>query len=413
MLKKAFLKNLLRNSWLVAFFLLLFWFLSYRISYFNFPIYDEVYYVEAAQAMYRGELDTNKVHPPLAKWLVSVPMYWLGDSWALAWRVAPLAFGFGGLILLYIFALRVGLNKWYAALAVLMLVGSKSWYILSRAAMLDIFLSFFVLAAAYFLYVFMVESGFPYHIKDYKKWWSYWMFCVVIGIAGATKWSGFFPLVFLVVPFWWFYIQETKLVRLKNILTSMVVTFTVFSLISIALLKFDVVEFLSRNGFSLLTHNSSMLPEYNPEGHQARGGFDAFWRYFVFDQGYVMRLDGYDEAKFSNNHLIAVSLAVLVFLYLLVFVGRIIRVLQKIEFEYPSWFVDKRMIFLLLYSLTSMVPWAMIPRNQYIYYFVPAFPTLILLFILFMKDRDWKLQGFYYILYFAIFIYGMNLVIPY
>lgn len=392
---------------------LLLWFFLYRITYYNFPIYDEVYYVDSAVSLLRGEGDTIREHPPLAKWFISVSMYYLGPYWSFSWRLPSLIFGFSGLLLIYIFAKRTGFNRNYAILSALCLVGTKSWYILSRTAMLEIYVSFFVLLAGIFLYEFLWQNNFSQKIGEYKKWHLYWLFNVFLGFAAACKWNGFFPLIFFVVPYWWFYVQGLLRAKLKLIFISVGLTFSVYSILYLSVLRFDVQEFFSNHGFSFLQHNANMLPKNNPITHQAYGGFDAFWRFFVFDQGYFLKVGEYDLAKLSNNHLLALSFALFSGFILIVVVGKIIRTVQKIDFEFPEFIKDRRLWFFYLYSASLILPWAIFPRNQYIYYFVPAFPFVILLMLGFLKSYvPMNIRIFILGLYFAYYFNEIYLTIP-
>ncbi|MEL6486964.1 MAG: glycosyltransferase family 39 protein, partial [Pseudomonadota bacterium] len=126
---------------------------SIRLTIPTTPFFDEVHYLPAAREFLKiGELGgadyINREHPLLAKELIALAMYLLGDN-PLGWRIAPLIAG----------TVAVGASMralWHAsgerfatiAFGVLLASGFHL-FVHARIAMLDIFMAAFLALAAW------------------------------------------------------------------------------------------------------------------------------------------------------------------------------------------------------------------------------------------------------------------------
>src|SRR6185436_1898052 len=108
--------------------------------------FDEHHFVENARNYLAGRADWND-HPPLGKLLIALMIRLRGDN-AVAWRTAPLLFGFGTIVLAHELARRL-FQRWQAGLVAAAFVAAEGSLIAySRTALLDGMLTFFCLAAA-------------------------------------------------------------------------------------------------------------------------------------------------------------------------------------------------------------------------------------------------------------------------
>ncbi|MDQ3239134.1 MAG: phospholipid carrier-dependent glycosyltransferase, partial [bacterium] len=384
----------------VVFFILIFGLFLFRLTYFNFLVFDENYYVLSAIDIFLGHDDSNFEHPQLAKYLISLPFAYLG-VWSFSWRLMPMMVGFLGVILIYIFGLKLGLSRIQGMIASLMLVGSGSWFVLSRLAMLDIFVSFFVLCAGFSLYIYLRENKFSRNFSEYSLSRYLWLYLLFTGFAGSCKLSGFFTLSFVV--FYVIFYLESKL-KEKIICLSMIlfVPLVLYVLVNTAILGGDVGKFYSRTIKAFTYHNTLMLPgnyeEYQlakrenlnlddtqtPESKgRLSSGYKGFFQfifqnhilYFISDYK-VYALEGF---ALSNNQFVASGLLGSFLITMLSAIGKMIRVKQgvKVLNSFPT--VEKpELLFLLGISLSLVLPWIFIPRVQYAFYYVPAFPFIIL-----------------------------------
>ena len=112
---------------------------------------------------------------------------------AFAWRLAGIVFGSLLAGLIYLFAATLFGRRRVAVLAGLFFAFDAMSYVMSRIAMNDIFVAFFIVAA--YLVFWQVWSG----RWARSAWWALPLTGVLIGLAAASKWTGFYALAGLLV----------------------------------------------------------------------------------------------------------------------------------------------------------------------------------------------------------------------
>lgn len=166
---------------------------TYNLSQPPETYFDEVYYVEAAEALWSGEKDPNSVHPPLGKWMIGGGMALsaaLGidgspdsDKSPIGWRLASALAGILMVGATYGFAMTVFEYNRVAATAAAAFVATEHLHLtMSRIAMLDPFLALFCLLGAWW--------GFIYFLGGSERWAL--ASGLVLGLATGCKWSGLF-----------------------------------------------------------------------------------------------------------------------------------------------------------------------------------------------------------------------------
>jgi predicted membrane-bound dolichyl-phosphate-mannose-protein mannosyltransferase len=122
------------------------------------PVFDEVYYVNAARVILghpaqppysqaTPRKDPNEEHPPLAKILIAGSIWALGDR-PLGWRVPSLAFGTAAILAMFWLVRSAGGSEWLAVGSSAILVADNLFLVHSGIATLDIFVVFFMLVGA-------------------------------------------------------------------------------------------------------------------------------------------------------------------------------------------------------------------------------------------------------------------------
>ena len=167
-----------------------------RIWHLNLPkgyIFDEVYYAKDANSLIQHGVELNEqggaefiVHPPLGKWLIGIGIKIFGNN-EFGWRIIPALVGTACVILIYLIAQRLFNSFFLSSTAAVLMALDGLALVMSRVALLDIFLMFFILLAFYFI------------LTN-----NLWLSGVAIGLAGASKWSGFFviPLIIALTINW-------------------------------------------------------------------------------------------------------------------------------------------------------------------------------------------------------------------
>ena len=195
-----------------------------RIWHLNLPkgyIFDEVYYAKDANSLIQHGVELNEqggadfiVHPPLGKWLIGIGIKIFGNN-EFGWRIIPALVGTACVILIYLIAQRLFNSIFLSSTAAVLMALDGLALVMSRVALLDIFLIFFILLAFYFT------------LTN-----NLWLSGVAIGLAGASKWSGFFviPLIIALTINWKNFQLSSLLRRLVQfILTPIGVYFITWS----------------------------------------------------------------------------------------------------------------------------------------------------------------------------------------
>lgn len=421
------LKKIFPSIVVILFFYGILAFFFYNLTLFNFKVFDENYYAVSASSLFYGQEDKNFQHPELAKFLISIPFHFIG-VWPFAWRLMPVLFGFGGVVVTYFFARRLGMSRSESMMASLCLIGTGSWYVLSRLAMLDIFVSVFVLLGGFSLYLFLSKNDFGREIRNYRYKYYFWLFVVFTGLAGACKLSGFFPYLFL-FGYLLFYIRSSRLVRTWLFVGGVIGSILVYSLVNLAILRFNTQDFWARNVKSVVFHNSEMLPSSYQEAAEKSGisddltkhltsGYKGFFRFIFQNEVFyfkpissVYKLKGY---ALSNNQFMATGLFIGLVLSFLSLLGKVVRIRQGMKGvdSFPL-IEDPRYVYLLLFGFCMVIPWAFIPRVQFPFYYVPAFPFITLWACLFLfKHVDKRLVYGLLTAYFLYTSYAMRYWVP-
>jgi len=131
-------------------------------------IFDEWYYVNVARVILGlpqstganglppyvnapPRIDPNKEHPPLAKLIIALSMYLLGDN-GFGWRIPSVIFGSVAVIVFYLLMKRIAPFKIVPILATGLFSFDNLLFVQSRIAILDIFTLTFMLLGFYWYF---------------------------------------------------------------------------------------------------------------------------------------------------------------------------------------------------------------------------------------------------------------------
>lgn len=386
-----------------------------RLDYFPFYVFDEMYYADSAVQLYKGELDSNSSHPPLAKILISIPLYFFGVS-PVAWRISSVAFGLFGLVLLYYFARLLKLSSVQALFVLVLLTASGGWYFMSRVAMLEVFVAFFILISVIFLYKYLQVNDFQRDYSQYSHTKFLYFAGFFMGVGGACKVNAFFlvPLTFLLFQFY-FYGNLRK--KMLHFCLYVLLSLSIFSLIMLGSLRFDIKKAWINFAKQVVYHNSAMLPENavpaNPTFDVPPGGVRAFVQLVVQDEVYTLRKNGYLPYSYFNNRLLLYSWFFLIIYFIFSIFRHIFNVARYKKAKVPVLLRDKDLLFLFFVSVFLSVIWIVFPRAQYIYYYVPAYPFIVLLISLILfRYSTVKWQLLYLVFYLCFFLFRLKELLP-
>ena len=171
---------------------------AFRLPRLGFPpeeMFDEVYHAKTALEYLNGQPPTEWVHPPTAKLLIAVGIYFFGyTSWA--WRLLPALAGVALAPVFYLLARRVLKSERAALLAATLLLCDGVYLVQSRTAMTNIFAVLFQVGAALFVVRSVLQDRLPVGPMLAAG--------LCLGLALSTRWTslwatGFLALLVLLV----------------------------------------------------------------------------------------------------------------------------------------------------------------------------------------------------------------------
>ena len=170
----------------------------YRLATPKGYVFDEVYYAKDAHSLLLHGVELNPktgtgafvVHPPVGKWIISIGIKIFGFH-EFGWRFMPAMVGSLSVVVMYYTAKKLFANQAIATIASTLMIVDGLHFVESRTALLDIFLMFFTQCA---LLTFLHEK--------------YWLTGSALGLAAATKWSGFYTAFFLLILLIYFDLRQ-------------------------------------------------------------------------------------------------------------------------------------------------------------------------------------------------------------
>jgi 4-amino-4-deoxy-L-arabinose transferase-like glycosyltransferase len=152
-------------------------------------VFDEVYFpVDAAKDLRQPAESYFDPEPPLAKLLMAPPIAFFGfNSWT--WRLSTTLFGSLLVGMIYLIALRLRKDRFFATVAALFVCFDGLAFVESRTGVIDIIAIFFV---ALFYYVFLLH----WQARTRAQWrTTLYVMAGVAGLAFGAKLTALAPLV--------------------------------------------------------------------------------------------------------------------------------------------------------------------------------------------------------------------------
>jgi predicted membrane-bound dolichyl-phosphate-mannose-protein mannosyltransferase len=156
-------------------------------------VFDESYYIKDAQNIIDSHTTERPEHPPLSKLIIVGGIEIFGDN-PIGWRLTPILFGIGNLILFYLICRELKLPEKVSLLAVFLLALENLNFLISSIDMLDVYSLFFMLLA-FWLY-----------LKD-----RFFLACGCLGLSMLCKMTG--ALGCAVIGLHWLFTRHRKPVR--------------------------------------------------------------------------------------------------------------------------------------------------------------------------------------------------------
>ncbi|MFM1937545.1 MAG: hypothetical protein RLZZ320_403 [Actinomycetota bacterium] len=328
-------------------------------------VFDEVYYVDGARdyLAHGVELDSGAaefiVHPPVGKWLIALGIQVFGDN-PFGWRFSAASIGTISILLVYLIAKQLFRSEFVSLVAAALMSLDGLHLVMSRTALLDIFLSFFILLAFYLL------------IKE-KLWWA----GVVFGLALGTKWSAVYVLVAVGI-----YLLIAK--------RRFILTPTQFGLLPLAVyLSSWFGWFLSSDGWSRSSKSNPLasLFNYHSEILNFHTGLTtdhsyqaSAWNWLILGRPTSFFYDDPKScgAESCSQEVLAIGTPILWWAGLIaIFVA----------IGYFIYRREKSNGLILLFLLSSYLPWLAFPERTTFFFYAIAFQPFLILCLAFVLSK--------------------------
>ncbi len=211
-----------------------------EISYMNSTYFDEIYYGRTIYEYLHGISGYEWTHPPLGKLIMSIPVAIFGFS-PLTYRLMGNIFGILMIPLMYILAKRIFKNRKWAILAGLIMMFDNFHFAHTRIALIDGFQIVFILLSVLFMKEYMDTSK-----KDeFKKKALYLVLSgIFIGCAIATKWNALYVGLGLAIIFFVHLFSEYKVNVIKYLKDHVTINKVVDWFVILALIPFALYYLL-------------------------------------------------------------------------------------------------------------------------------------------------------------------------
>lgn len=160
------------------------------ITYKSETVFDEVYYVRAAEDYLSGKESSETTHPPLGKLIIAAGISVFGFN-PFGWRIMGVLFATLMLPIMYLLGKEIGNSRLVGFVSSLLLMFDFMHFTMSRIATLDTFLVFFLLASQLFFYTFFLDvlkNGWRASLRPY------FMAVLLLAIGFSIKWTAVFSL---------------------------------------------------------------------------------------------------------------------------------------------------------------------------------------------------------------------------
>jgi dolichyl-phosphate-mannose--protein O-mannosyl transferase len=162
----------------------------YPPTYMSESVFDEVYYVRAAEDYLSGRNPYEDTHPPLGKLIIAAGISILGNN-PFGWRVAGVFFASAMIPVIYLLGIEINGSRLGGLFSASLLGFDFMRFTMGKIATTDVFLVFFSLTSMLFFYRYLkgvLDAGWGTSLKP--------LFTAVIlsALGFATKWTAAFGL---------------------------------------------------------------------------------------------------------------------------------------------------------------------------------------------------------------------------
>jgi len=349
--------------------------------------FDEIYHVPSSQLILENDLRSYEwwhgpideegnyfdwLHPPIAKLFQAASMSIFGQN-AFGWRFASAFFGVLVIIAVYYLVMVLFNDKSLALLAAFISCFDGLLLVQSRIAMNDIFLTFWILLVLIFYFTYL-------KLKKVKLKHLYLLLIgLCLGIAIATKWSGVFILIYVLI------LELIKLLQLKQYKRLPFLIFAILFLpTAVYFLSFSHM-FLQGKSLNHFIDLHRQIVWYQTHRNNIHAYQSKPWQWF-----FNVRPVWYWKGQVSDDRLAniyALGNPVLTILGVIAVIYFSCNFCKELVNKKINIFTPK-LLLLFAYFMTWL-PWILSPRILFFHHYTPAVPLMAILIALLFK-KFWK-----------------------
>ncbi len=318
---------------------------------------ERVFYLDAAKSYLTGFTDPNFEHPPLGKIFIAAGIWLFGDNpWG--WRLPSVVFGTLGIVITYLLAKKIFKRTKIAVLSSFFITFDFLWFIHSRAALLEIFLATFSLITLYFFWNYYQD----------RKFRDLVLTGVFLGLALGVKWSAIFVLLGIVILL--------VLEGVKQDLRGLVGKLSLMASLTFLVYFLTYIPFLTQNHTPLQVWDRQVkIWTYHTKDIQ-KNAYGAIRPYlWVLNPPHTF----YHPEKNSSQYILGLANPFL-------FWGGLLALSYYARKIIKGW--KKEIGFLLIFIFSLYVPWFLVGRYVFFYYFLAGLPLLSILLAKGLVDLD-------------------------
>lgn len=355
------------------------------ISYKNSAYFDEIYFARSSYEYVNGIPTNEWVHPPLGKLIMAAPIALFGMN-TFAYRLMGVIAGILMIPVLYALAKNLFKNRKWAILAGLLMTFDCFHFSQTRMGTVDSFLVLFIMLSSLFLYKYVALDK---NEKFSKKFKNLALSGLFIGCAIATKWTGLYAglaeAIFLIgsIVINNFGKKKEKDQDLFKIFLTCIGFFIVLPIVTYILsyLLFPNVYPGKINGINdILTQTKNMFNYHNEleEMHNFQSKWYT-WPAMIKPVWYYASYAG------SNLKSVIVGIGNPAIWW----VGIVSTLFVMIR---ACFIRNKENVFMLLFILCSILPYAFISRPMFMYHYFPVLPFVMLTIVALIRFITNKLK---------------------
>ena len=342
---------------------------------YNSSFFDEIYFARTAYEHLKELPIYENTHPPFGKVVISGGIALFGLS-PFSWRLPGALLGVVSGVLALLLA-RAVFRSTSAGFVAGVLFGLDGLLISqSRIATVDAQIVAYTLAAfcfGWWFYCCHLAEGWR------RSWWKLVLAWVFFGLAGATKWNGFFSgpalLLLTTTPWWQALLEKNKNWWIENRWKMLLVPVIAFASALWVYFLTYVFVLSDRQGrdWRWVLQQPKYIYSYHSGGALEHPFSSPWWSWLLTLKGVWQHTDNVagmtmDRVSMGNPFVYwAAALALPVF-----FLIAVIRLFKK---------RDMSAALIVAAFVSCLAPWIFVGRSTFLYHFLPALPFYVMMLV--------------------------------